>query len=252
MTSDDVHSLVGAYVLDAVDDDERASFEQHVAGCASCRAELAELRETAGRMADSTWSIPPPRLRAEVMGAIRRTRQLPPADGGRPASEVVSLRPAARLRRWPVAAAAALILSAGTGAGVWAVQEHRLEEQSRIAAAAAQREARVQAILSASDVVMKSGAVRGGGTVTVASSASHSAAVVLMGAVTPPAKDRAFQLWAVHDTTMTDAGVLAAGAGSAVQIVEGLPGSDALGVTLEPAGGSAEPSLPPVAEISLT
>ncbi|WP_306206986.1 anti-sigma factor [Actinoplanes sp. RD1] len=252
MTSNDVHSLVGAYVLDAVDEEDRAAFEQHVAGCSACQVELAELRETASRMADSTWSIPPPRLRAEVMGAIKRTRQLPPADGGRPDSRVVGLRPASRLRRWPVAAAAAVILSAGTGVGVWAVQEQRVDEQSRIAVAAAQREARVQAILSASDVVMRSGAIRGGGTVTVASSASHSAAVVLMGAVTAPARDQAFQLWAVHDTTMTDAGVLAAGAASGVQIVEGLPGSDALGVTVEPAGGSAEPSLPPVAEISLT
>ena len=35
--SDDLHSLSGAYALDALDDDERADFEEHLARCATCR-----------------------------------------------------------------------------------------------------------------------------------------------------------------------------------------------------------------------
>ena len=41
--SPDLHHLSGAYAVDALDDAERTSFEQHLAGCADCRAEVAEL-----------------------------------------------------------------------------------------------------------------------------------------------------------------------------------------------------------------
>ncbi len=246
MTPTDVHSLVGAYVLDAVDDLERAAFERHVGGCASCRAELDELRETASRMADSTWSIPPPRLRSDVMAAIHRTRQLPPHDAG-PAPRAAGR---SRLSRWAVASAAAVVLAAGTGATVWAVQEQRVRDQGAVAAAAQQEAARTQAILASPDVIVRSSAMTGGGRVTVASSATHDASVVLLGADTAPRAGQAFQFWAQHGTEMVDAGVLTAGASTAVRIVEHLPGSDGFGVTLEPAGGSREPTLPPVALIS--
>ncbi len=33
----DIHHLTGAYALDAVDDIERARFEQHLAECEDCR-----------------------------------------------------------------------------------------------------------------------------------------------------------------------------------------------------------------------
>ncbi|PRY31430.1 anti-sigma factor [Pseudosporangium ferrugineum] len=247
MTSAEVHSLVGAYALDAVDDLERAAFERHMAGCAACRNELDELRETAARMADSTWSVPPPGLRTEVMAAIGRTRQLPPADlGGQGAGD----RPS-RWRRYTVAAAAAVVLAAGTGATVYAIQDQRVRDQSAIATAARQYEARTRDILSAPDVVFRTSPMRGGGKVTVASSASRDAGVVLLGADVAPAGDRAFQLWAIRGNTPTTAGVLAAGEASAVRIVDGLPGSDGLGVTLEPAGGSATPTQPLVAQVPL-
>ncbi|MFI5931578.1 anti-sigma factor domain-containing protein [Actinoplanes sp. NPDC051494] len=246
MTSTDVHSLVGAYVLDAVDDLERVAFERHVVECASCRTELEELRETSARMADSTWSIPPPRLRTDVMAAIGRTRQLPPQE-----TVTAARKPRGnQVRRWTLAAAAALVLAAGTGTTVYAIQDQRVRDQSAVASAAQVKEARTRSILGAADVVVRTSPMRGGGKVTVASSASQDAAVVLLGADKAPATDKAFQLWAIHGTTPTSAGVLLAGESSAVRIVEDLPGSDALGVTLEPAGGSAVPSQL-VAQISL-
>ncbi|MGH3762579.1 RskA family anti-sigma factor, partial [Actinophytocola sp.] len=49
-TNADVHALTGAYVLDAVSDDERAVVERHLGDCGACRQEVAELRETATRL----------------------------------------------------------------------------------------------------------------------------------------------------------------------------------------------------------
>ena len=36
----DLHHLSGAYAVDALDDAERAAFEEHLRGCADCRAEV--------------------------------------------------------------------------------------------------------------------------------------------------------------------------------------------------------------------
>ena len=47
----EIEELIGAYALDAVDDDERAAVEQHLAVCARCRAELVEHREVAALLA---------------------------------------------------------------------------------------------------------------------------------------------------------------------------------------------------------
>jgi anti-sigma-K factor RskA len=248
MTGTDVHSLVGAYVLDAVDDLERVAFERHLLECDSCRTELDELRETSARMADSTWSVPPPRLRTEVMAAVGRTRQLAPHDPVAPAGKPRT----SGVRRLTLAAAAAVVLAAGTGTTVYAIQDQRVRDRSAVAAAAQLREARIQSILSSPDLIVRTSPVRGGGKVTVASSASKNAAVVSLGAQRAPAANQAFQMWSIHGTTPTGAGVMAAGEGSAMAIVDGLPGSDALGVTLEPAGGSATPTLPLYAQVSLT
>ena len=76
--SPDLHHLSGAYAVDALDDAERASFEQHLAGCADCRAEVAELSATAGSLASLTETTPPPSLRDSVLSGIAQVRPLPP------------------------------------------------------------------------------------------------------------------------------------------------------------------------------
>jgi anti-sigma factor RsiW len=241
----DIHALVGAYALDAVDDLERVAFDRHLTDCESCRAEVDELRETAARLADSTWSVPPPRLRTDVLAAIGRTRQL------------TSLEPARRERpvrwqRWTAAAAAAVVLAGGAGAAAWTIQDQRVRDQRALAEAAQQRETRTRQILAAPDLVVRTSPMIGGGKVTVATSALQNAGVVLLGADVAPSGGRVFQLWTIRDKVATSAGALAVGQTSAVQIVNGLPGDDSVGVTVEPAGGSASPTLPLTAGVSIT
>ena len=242
--TEDIHALVGAYALDAVDDLERAAFERHLADCATCRADADELRETAARLAGSTWSAPPPRLRTEVMAAIGRTRQLSPVA-----------QPPARpdqspWRRRLIAVAAAAVLAGGTGAAVYAVQEQRVREKGTLAAEAQLREARTRAILSAPDVVVRSAPMTGGGTVTIASSELHGAGVVAIGAEQAPAADQAYQMWTIDGGRPVPGPVLAAGAATTVQIVEGLPDADGFAVSLEAARGSNTVPGPVVAQIT--
>src|SRR5689334_9084112 len=79
VSTGDIHALAGAYALDALNDIERAAFDRHAAECEACAVEVAELRETVGRMAEVSWSVPPPRMRRAVLAEVSRTRQV----GGR-------------------------------------------------------------------------------------------------------------------------------------------------------------------------
>jgi anti-sigma-K factor RskA len=243
----EIHTLVGAYVLDAVDDIERASFERHLRECDACRTEVDEFRETTAHLAHDTWSVPPPWLRDNVMGEISRTRQAPPVVPEAPAAPPV--RGVSR-RRWLISAAAAVVAAAGAGSAVYAVQDQRVRDQRQIAEAARLNEARVRQILSAPDVVLKEQPVSTGGRVTVASSRLHDAGVVLLAAGNAPA-GKVYQMWTIRGGAPASASVLAEGQSADVVVVEGLPGASDVGLTLEPPGGSAAPTTPLVADVKL-
>jgi anti-sigma factor RsiW len=62
---------IGAYLLGALTDLERQAFEQHLEGCAECRAEIARLRPAADALPRSVEPIePPPSLKASLMQVV--------------------------------------------------------------------------------------------------------------------------------------------------------------------------------------
>ncbi len=73
--SEELHTLVGLYVVDALDDDERARFEAHLAGCPACQQEVAEFRATTGRLSQLMAERPPESLRAAIMARVASTPQ---------------------------------------------------------------------------------------------------------------------------------------------------------------------------------
>lgn len=111
---------LGAYVLAGLDPAERAEVDAHLAGCASCRAELARIAPLAGPLRGvgpdaADGAAPAPTGFDDV---LRRLRDEPPGDTA-PDAEVVSL--VARRRRprtgLLVAAGALLVALAGLGGG---------------------------------------------------------------------------------------------------------------------------------------
>ncbi|MGF7235476.1 MAG: anti-sigma factor family protein [Frankia sp.] len=58
LSSDDAHLELGAYLLDALEPDERVAFERHLAGCLDCQAELAD------------WAVIPPLLGRLPLSAV--------------------------------------------------------------------------------------------------------------------------------------------------------------------------------------
>ena len=244
MTSPDIHTLGGAYALDAVDDLERAAFDRHLAECESCSGEVAEYRETVTRLAEGAWSVPPPRMRAQVLAQAAATPQLPPLGSRRH-----NASPIARWRRLAVAAAVVGVLGVGTAATTYAVQEQRLTDQRVAAAATQQQDERIRTVLAAPDAALRSGQLTGGGRVTVVVSDAQDAGVVLLADAPPPGPDRAYQLWVVAGIKPVSVGLLPAGRSQATTLIRGVRGRAAFAVSLEPAGGSPQPTTTPLVGI---
>jgi len=234
--SEDIHTLVGAYALDAVDDLERARFDRHLATCPSCADEVAELRATAGRLADLTEVPPPARLRAAVLAEVART---PQARGGR-----APVRgEAARWRRWTAVAVAAGIIAVGAAAGTYAVQNQRVHD-------AQVQAAQVSSILEAPDAVMYS-ADMAGGRVTVVVSAALDKGVALVKGLPDPGTGNAYQLWVIRGDNPRSAGILAAGTGAGTRVFGDVRGAGAFGVSHERAAGATTPTTPLVGQLTL-
>jgi anti-sigma-K factor RskA len=112
-----------AYLLGALDDAERAGFEEHLAGCPACRAEVDELLPAARALPISVDPVePPPALKARIMADVEREASLLAAAGpeaDRPAAPARRRLRLPSLRLAPVAVAAALLLvGAAIGIGV--------------------------------------------------------------------------------------------------------------------------------------
>ncbi|GAA2522303.1 anti-sigma factor [Pilimelia columellifera] len=240
----DIHGLAGAYALHALTDIERAAFDRHLADCETCALEVRELRETAARIGEASFSVPPPRLRQQVLAEIRQTRQVGPGRPERRApAELV------RWRRLTTVAAAAAIFAAAVGGVSFLLGEQRVREQRAVAeaaradAVAAQAEAsRMAAILNAPDAVLRGRNAPAGGHVSVVYSPSHNTGVAMLDKLPAPPPGHTYQLWVMGDQPVS-AGVVPDGLTSFRHTVTGLRGANALGVTVEPAGGSVSPNM---------
>jgi anti-sigma-K factor RskA len=246
VTSPDIHTFAGAYALDAVDELERAAFERHLVECETCAVEVAEFRETATRLAEGAWSVPPPRMRGQVLARVVETPQVSPLGHRRGA-----VSPALRWRRIAAACAVVGVLGVGAAATTYAVQEQRLADQRVAAATAQQRADRIQGVLAAPDAALRAGELAGGGRVSVVVSDSADAAVVVLADAPPPGPQRAYQLWMLQGQTPISVGLLAPGQSRATELVEGVRGRDAFAVSVEPATGSPAPTTAPLVGISL-
>jgi anti-sigma-K factor RskA len=232
--SPDVHALTGAYVLDAVNDLERAEFERHLAECAACAQEVRELRETAARLGHAAAAAPPPWLKSRVLANISEARQLPvevwPGAGRRPPSRWA-------LRLTSVAAAVLLVVSVALG--VLFVRERQ----------AADENAALLAVLRAGDAKAFIGDGGERGVATIVASRSQNRAVLFAGALPALPPDKVYQAWVLHRDQSQPDGVLRLPAGLVqgdVLEVTGIQDADFLALTIEPPGGSPQPTLPPV------
>jgi anti-sigma-K factor RskA len=216
MDHDEIRELTAAYALDALDPDERAEFEEHLAGCESCREEVAVLSSAAAALAIAAPPVdPPPALRERILDAARAERP-----------NVVPLRP-----RWAspigaVAAVAAIAACAAIGLGAWNLSLHHQLDQAR----SAQSLKRVPV----------SGA---SGSLVVAG--NEQAALVLSDLRAAP-EGKTYQAWVISGKQASSAGIFRGGSGTTyVRLAHPVGEGDVVAVTVEPAGGSDQPTTKP-------
>jgi anti-sigma-K factor RskA len=226
----ELHMLTGAYALDAVSDLERAEFERHLVECAACRQEVAELRATGARLAAAAAVDPPPELRVLVLAEVARTRQLPP--------KVPVVRRLGRAKTWQ-------LRTALFGAAAAAVAAVAIGVQT-----AGPGPASVESVLSAPDASAIQGVGQGGSTLVV--SRGRNQAVLLVSGLPALDAGHAYQVWLIGAGGAHSAGLMTAEPSQRMLVPDLPPGTDRIGITVEPAGGSPGPTTPAVARISLT
>ena len=184
-------------------------------------------------------------MRAQVLDATNRVRQLPPsgvrrlitADGPRRRRRL-----SRRLAR-PIAVtvmAAAIIVLAILQVGT----RHQLQQ-------AQSTNQTIASVLSASDAHIQLGSSTVGGTVTAVISKHDREAVITASGMPTPGDARVYQLWVMRGTSARSVGLLpgsSAGATSPVLADDVQPG-DQLAITIEPAGGTRQPTTNPIVEI---
>jgi anti-sigma-K factor RskA len=231
----EVHGLAGAYALDAVTPAERSEFERHLPGCADCRDDVAGFREAAARLAAAAAVTPPSAVRAKVVGAATRIRQLPPRLSG----------PSARRRQVPrraMAAGAAAAIAAAVTLATVAYTE--IGEVTTVRPGSRM----IAEILTAHDAEMLTAKISTGGTATVIMSRREHAAVVTAKGLAQPPAGYAYELWRMGPGGDQPAGLLTvlAGGMAGPAVVSGLRPGERLGLTVERAPGAARPTSGPL------
>ena len=239
--SADIHTLAGAYALDAVTDIERAEFARHVAGCESCAQELAELRATVGRLSDATSQTAPPDLKASVMAAVAQTRQLPPGRTGMRARR----RSGPRLAGlgWPPRPPP---WCSPPAAGWPAMRSpiRRYATRNAPPPPPQAQNAQINAVLTASDAQVHTDRLAAGGQVTVVTSAKLDEGVAVLSDMPPLSNDRVYQLWLMYGQQAKSVGVMNRDVLAGTQVFAGVDGATAFAISAEKAGGAPTPTLP--------
>ena len=264
----DLHLLAGAYALGALSDAERAEFEAYLETSEEARAELASLTDTAVLLGlASTPVAPPASVKDSLMARIAVTPQLAPldapaeADADAPAP-VISLESARAIRaagdstakgrarrRWytrpatyltAVAAAAAIVLG---GTAVIAINNN-----SQTSAVSSD----FTTISAASDSQRASEGVDGGGKATLVWSNKLGRSAIVLDGMPALAEGKTYELWYISGSVATPAGTFVpSGSSKEVQILKGtMSAGDTVGITVEPAGGSKQPTTKPVVAIA--
>jgi hypothetical protein len=260
----DLHTLVGVYALDALDSGKELDrFTRHLNRCQSCAGEVRGFREVATAMAFAASEDPPPEMRDRVMAAVARTRQLPP--------EIRTHARPRRTRTWvpwvsgvvAVAAIAVAVLFGFAQAHTQAeLNQARAQNQAlavdkaRIVAELNQARAHDQAlaaILGAPHVTLLSQRTTKGGVAVVVLDAAKRQLIVATSGLPALPPGEVYQLWLIGPVRIVSAGLLpAAKSGVTPPVVAtGIVKGDKLGLTVEPAPGTAQPTTTPILALPL-
>lgn len=221
--------------------------------------EQAEVEAALGLAVDPV--APSPGLKASIMAKLAETPQLAPLvsdatlDSEAP-TDVTTIGETQRTAeqrartRWfsrPVsilAAAAAVVVFfvGGTVVGAQFSGSHQPSFESESLATLA----------AASDLERATAEVAGGGDATLIWSLSQRKSAILINSLPPLPESKTYQLWYIGAAGPIPAGTFDSNtSATSWRVLDGaMSGGDTVGVTIEPAGGSAQPTTDPIVAIS--
>ena len=290
--------LAGAYALHALDADDTATFEAHLAESERARIEAAELNDTAVALGLAVAPVQPSAaLKANLMSLLASTPQLPPLTAGTTdalasvtnAAPVVAPIATPTLPAGPTSttpnsgggapagsASAVTDINFGTGSGPHRTATERAQArwfkrpaQFMLAAAAAvalfiggsffgqvlnsnqfesQQASGLAQINAADDSQRAATTTAYGQEATLVWSNKLGISAVLVDKLPVLPSDQDYQLWYINGDGAASAGTFdSTGDGTAWRVLDGtMHAGDQVGVTVEPNGGSDQPTTNPI------
>ena len=238
--NDELVGMAYPYALDALDDSERRELDTDLATTdedtrSTFTDEVRRIREAFAVVSAVGAVDPPPRVRTRVLDEVRQS-----ASGPTSLTERRSRR-----RRWQVAVAAAAAI--GVLAGGTVIVRQLTEGPSPTVA---------EQVLDASDVHSSTSAIAAGGSATANYSKSQDAVVFVLDGVAPPSADTVYQLWLMPASgdAPVPAGTLSPGEvqPTTTIVLDDVGSMSKLAVTVEPPGGSPQPTSEPFAVLQLS
>jgi len=225
--------LKDAFVLGALPEDERREVEEYLAAHPERQAEIDELGAVVGLLALSPHEQEPsPELRRSIMDAVEAEAERPRAPSG-----LARVREFLSIRNLAFGAAALLVI--GLFSWNMVLQGEMRDLQSLVQG------------MQASEGDGRMVALEGSGAARQASAEvmileDHRA--VLMAEDMPPVPDnRTFQIWVIEDEVPRPSGIFEVREDHVAVVVENrVDGADAIAVTVEPEGGSPQPTSDPM------
>jgi anti-sigma-K factor RskA len=226
--------LKDAFVLGALPEDERREFVEYLAAHPERQAEIDELDAVASLLALSPHEQePPPELRRSIMEAVEAEAERPrpqPGTGRAWFRELLGVR--------TLALGAAALLAIGLFSWNMLLQAQIQDLQSQARSPQAPADGRLVALEG-------SGAAR---QARVEVMILHNDRAVLMAEDMPPVpEDKTFQIWVIENDVPKPGGLFETREEWVVTSV-GIPldGADIIAVTVEPKGGSPQPTTDPM------
>lgn len=272
--------LAALYALDCLVGPEREEFEVHLDSCPECQADVASFRDVAVQLIDE--DVPPPaQLRESVLsqldGIVQQRSGTPevtdlPAPGAR-ITDIGSATTGRRRADGPVAEVRSPDRPSATSdsRGPIPISRHRRFGGRMVAGAAAVAVAATiavfavverpwepddpaQQIVASDDAQHFDAVLAAAGDVDVVVSPEHGRAVMLGEGLEAPPEGHVYQAWWLHGEEKVSAGTFTADTFDGdPHLLNGSPeGADGVALTIEPVGGSDQPTTGPTYIVELS
>ncbi|MBC2643412.1 MULTISPECIES: anti-sigma factor domain-containing protein [unclassified Rhodococcus (in: high G+C Gram-positive bacteria)] len=248
--NDELVGMAYPYALDALDVTERHELDTDLAATddrtrSSFTEEVRRIHEAFAVVSAVGAVDPPPYVRARLLAEVGKTAPGHSAPEHSPSGPISLTERRSRRHRWQIAVAVAAAV--GVLAGGTVIVRQFTEGPSPTVA---------EQVLDAADMHSSTSAIAAGGSATAIYSKSQDAVVFVLDGVTPPAPDTVYQLWLMPESgdapvpagTLSPSDVLS----NTPVVLDDVGSMSKLAVTVEPPGGSPQPTSDPFAVLQLS